>query len=284
MITKDEMERFQDEYTAALVLEMFVHTEKRKEKGDSGLTPRGREQAVRMAIPIQYVDNTLAYGGGKKRGMETAALVMQGKGAAIGETDLESLAQQYLMQVGIDRRLDLVMDKESKYIEILTPFYKNKTKPLVFLVEQSDSLAKKHGDPASITYGRAASNISGIVLDNVLRSEHLKDAALQWDFGREQGYFVGIGLYCSHHTIPESLLCRLVQEEAGPRERDKLIESLGNYGFKPGERGYRIVMGWKGDSGPELTVAYRKQNENGSDYMLNEVIPLRVFEEIASCR
>lgn len=281
-----KIEQKEKPYTSKVSMRFYRHAEKElrqdKEDIEVELTEAGKKQAVAKAKEAKE-KQILAFSSPRKRAKETAGFIMSGKSEKItGKESLAELEEKVSKQlkvgkkIGTEKRLDFdVADWRSNYGDAVWEAMQNE-ELLKFLVERSDKLAEKFNDKESITYSRAASAITEIIL------RYLKIAP-RWDaLSRDPDKKFTDTLervFGSHQGVLESFLAKLIEQTRGKEERDKFVQVLDNNGFDFTE-GFKVEILNREKQEPVIHVSYKKEKNGKQEFEFDEDISLKTLENI----
>lgn len=250
MKEKPEKMESKEQPTSKIVLEIFRHGEKEKQKEgeleyEVRLTPKGREQATEKGKKIHPQPNiAMALGSPRKRTQETATRAMLAEKEEITpEMSLEeiekiiSLEQKYGKKITIDPRLNFNIEGPAGK-KIHENFKAGRL--LEYMIHESDNDAINLKDKEASTYSRTAGNIAELVkkyveiapkFDKIVKQNPEKYMQYKNQMERYMG---------SHQSIAESFMAKVLEKTKGLEERDKFVKSLGT-GFKE-TQGIRVEI------------------------------------------
>ncbi len=271
--------------SSVIELNFFRHGDKESDKSKSDLeielTKAGGKEAAAKS-KTKSIEQSLALGSARNRAQQTAGLVMAGRSERI--TGEESLAELKIKldqelkvgsKIGIDKRLDFIMDMNRPYDqELMVAFKKGEFLP--FLFNDSDQLAKAEDLKEGMTYSGTASEIAKIV------AKYLKIAP-RWDqlvaddkkkYSKIMERYLG-----SHQGVVETFLAKVIEKTKGVEERNNFQAVLNNQGFGFVE-GYQVQIINKAGEKPKVYISYKKEKDGQTVYQFNQEIESRILEQI----
>ncbi len=197
------------------------------------LTPEGRELAHEKGAGLNPDINVSVAGASPMdRTAETAMLVMGANEDQLGVNDsLEEMEKKIAEELKVgkklyrDERLGFNLDGPI-YDEGMAAF--NAGRYAEWLLNESDALAIKKGDPVSTTYLRQAGNIAELVKRYEIVGDNFHRLALNKEKdGAEftdhlERYLV------THQTVAECFVSEVIKEKLGAPAREEFISSLKN--------------------------------------------------------
>lgn len=307
-----EQEKREGEYHSRIVLNFFRHGDKPKaEPGQPDeevrLTPAGREQARAVNADLYAkgasADTTLAMGGPRERSLETAAWAMTAHTDDLtGDETLEELRDKldtekhdrlklkpdhedyesskiFGSKLGVDSRLNFEAGS-AEYKAAEDKAYGPDHRGLRWLVDESDELAKKEGDPNLTSYSNSAAAVAEMIkkyekiaphFDNLVdtyKEQNRTEDTLQRFFG-------------SHLSVPDAFLAKLIENNEGVEERDRFIAALDNHGLDFVE-GFQAEIKTETPGGkPTVEIHYQKKDKDDKViYEYNKVLDDKVLDQI----
>lgn len=260
------------------------------------LTEEGRKLALERGpeyFPEELVDiedirrltQAVGFGSPRIRTQETVALIM-GAGIVTGEENLEELKKKLNeglrvgSKISIDPKLDFFVDENTELGQLHAKAYKE-GRLLDFLVHESDELAKKTGDKKTTTYSRSAAQIARII-QKYITVEKNWDSIYQKKKEKYSGPIIARFL-CSHQTVLECFLAKVIEKKRGIKERDEFIAALDKRGFDVLE-GFTVQIFTPKENGnpenPEIIIKYKKTKNGKVLYEFEEKINKDLIEEI----
>ena len=288
--TPERKER--EHISSKIFLVFFRHSIRYEPPLEDSLTPEGRRLAKEKAkeyhpeeVSPEDIRWAVAFGSPRIRTQETAGFILGGAREEItGEESLEELREKinrglrYGSKIGVDKRLSIYIDNETLYGQKAIEAYK-RGEFLKFLVEESDRIAEESGDKTSSTYSRLAAQVAEIVQKYIRVSKRWNELVHQ-----RKHYSTILERYlCSHESVLESFLAKVIEKTLGIEARNRFIQVLGNRGFDYLE-GFRveIINTIGGDpENPEIVVSYQKKDREGNIiFDFNVKINKELIEEI----
>ena len=285
--TPTNIESKEGQEKVKILLHFFRHDDKEKaQKSDTEirLTEAGRMHAKSQSSEETTLKKAVAYGSPRQRTQETAGFVMAGaQDNILGTESLEELNAKVNEDFGdgrkirISDKLDFILPAKGPYYdELMTAFKEGRL--LKYLVEESDAKAKEYGVETGVcTYGNQASQIAEVV-ERYFKA-FPKYEKLVENKAEEGEKLTMERFLCSHQSVLESFLAKVIEQTKGKTERDAFVVAVKNQGFDFAE-GFNIEIATDDNGEEKAHISYKKEKDGQVIFEYDEFVSGELIQSL----